>query len=116
MSNDSRRPNGGYFVEVAKSNPKAPSVRGKLTVNGEEYVMAGWDSEEVDRNGNKVKMVKFQIKTVAEDEADRQRRMGGGSPAPASAPRSTADTGAGAAAAGDFTDIFSAGSDSDVPF
>lgn len=45
MSNFDNTNKGILFVNDTKGNEKAPTLKGKLNVNGKEYELAGWTKQ-----------------------------------------------------------------------
>lgn len=107
MPNPPQKNRGYLFPNTNKTNPSQPDFRGKLTVNGEEFALSGWNRDK-DTPEGKVVMISVEATPASE----LPTRQGGAAPAAAGAPASRAPAPAAAAGAADpdgavFGDIFS---------
>ena len=102
-----RNPNRGYLAPNEKGKPSHPDWRGKLHVDGKDYLVSGWFKDVTNNNGQTAQIISFEL-TAPASLPQRPPAQGQAAPAAPSQAQSSpqqapASSGKGGAA---FDDIF----------
>ena len=103
-----KNPNRGYLAPNKKANERQPDWRGKVTVEGKEFLASGWFKDVTNQQGETARIISMEFTDPATLPArPAQADQSSGAPAAQQRPANTpAAAPAADAGSGNFDDIF----------